>query len=61
MRWPFRYKGDRSDREGKERAKMQLEVAKAIELHSAELAAEHRDILRRNNLGPKLHRALGGH
>lgn len=55
--WPFK---KQIDREGLDRAKQQLEVAKAIEHHSAELAEEHRNILRRNNLGPKIHKALGG-
>lgn len=41
-------------------AKQQLEVARAIEHHAYILADESREILRVNNLGPKVHRALGG-
>jgi hypothetical protein len=41
-------------------AKKQLEIAQAIEHHAYLLAQQHREILRRNNLGPKFHRALGG-
>jgi len=41
-------------------AKQQLEVAKAIELHAHVQAEQNREILRINNLGPKVHRALGG-
>ena len=60
MRWrPWRT--DRvSDPEGKEMAKKQLEVAQAIEENAYLLAEEHREILRRNNLGPRFHKALGG-
>lgn len=60
MRWPFRYKTDPSDVEGIEMAKKALEMAKQIEVHADVSAREHREILRRNNLGPKIHRALGG-
>lgn len=41
-------------------AKQQLEVARAIEHHALILADQNREILRVNNLGPKVHRALGG-
>jgi hypothetical protein len=60
IRWPFKYKGNPSDREGKEQAKKQLEVARAIAENAAEAARDHREILRRNNLGPRIHQALGG-
>jgi hypothetical protein len=60
-RWPWRYKGDPVDREGKEQAKRQLEVAQAIAANAAQAAREHREIMRRNNLGPRIHQALGGH
>ena len=56
MRWPFRYKGQPSDPEGKEQAKRlleesrhQLEVAQAIATAAHQSAAEHRRILRENN------------
>jgi hypothetical protein len=49
-----------SDPEGKEMAKKQLEIAQAIEENAYVLAEEHREILRRNNLGPRFHKALGG-
>jgi len=60
MRWPFRYKPQPSDLEGIEKAKRALEMAHLIEEHATESARVHADILRRNNLGPKIHRALGG-
>jgi hypothetical protein len=60
MRWPFRYKRQPSDQEGIERAKTALAIARQIEVHADESARVHEDILRRNNLGVKVHRALGG-
>lgn len=60
MRLPFRYKRQPSDVEGIEKAKMALEMAQLLETHASESARVHTDILRRNNLGPKIHRALGG-
>lgn len=60
MRWPFRYKPQPSDLEGIEKAKRALEMAQLIEAYAEESARVHTDILRRNNLGPKIHRALGG-
>ena len=60
MRWPFRYKPQPSDVEGMQKAKMALEMAQLLESHASESARVHADILRRNNLGPKFHRALGG-
>lgn len=60
MRWPPWRSARPSDSEGKEVAKQQLEVARAIEHHAYILADESREILRVNNLGPKVHRALGG-
>ena len=56
MRWPFRYKGQPSDPEGKAQAKKQLEearhqyqVAQAIAQAAHQSAQEHRRILRENN------------
>lgn len=56
MRWPFRYKGDLRDPEGKEQAKRQLEqakrqleVAQAIRESAHEDAQEHRRLLRENH------------
>ena len=67
MRWPWRYQGAPDDPEGKEQAKKQLreaviqnEVAHAIADNAAEARRVHEDIMRRNNLGPKIHKALGG-
>jgi hypothetical protein len=60
MRWPFRHKPQPSDVEGIEKAKLALEIALQIEGHADESARVHEDILRRNNFGPKIHRALGG-
>lgn len=60
MRRPFRYKPQPPDDEGIEQAKSELEMARLIERHSTESARVHEDILRRNNLGPKIHKALGG-
>jgi hypothetical protein len=56
----FRYRPDPSDREGIEKAKAALSMAKQIEHHATVSERQHREILRRNNLGPKIHRALGG-
>ena len=61
MRLPFKYRRQPSDAEGIERAKQALSMARLIEEHATRSAKEHEDILRRNNLGPKIHRALGGH
>lgn len=65
MRWPFRYKGEPSDREGKEMAKQQfevaqtqLEMAQAINRESVEAAHEHRWLLYRNGFGPSTAAAL---
>ena len=60
MRWPFRYRPHPADVEGLERAKKALANAREMEVHADESARVHEDILRRNNLGPKIHRALGG-
>jgi hypothetical protein len=56
VRWPFRYKGEPRDPEGKEQAKWQLEqakhqlqVAQAIREAAAEDAQEHRRLLRENH------------
>lgn len=57
----FRYRRSPQDQRGIEESKVALSVAKAIEEHATRLADEHREILRRNNLGPKIHNALGGH
>lgn len=58
MRWPFRYKGRPDDREGKEMAKRQLEVAKALEESSHELAFEARLRLHMNHFGPNAAKAF---
>ena len=60
MRWPFRYHRLPSDAKGIEQAKSALVMAKLIERHADESARIHEAILRRNNLGPKIHKALGG-
>jgi hypothetical protein len=60
MAWPFRYKRQPSDREGIEKAKAALSMAHLIEEHADRSAREHEAILRRNGLGPKIHKALGG-
>lgn len=61
MRRPFRNtKPELADTEGIEKAKSELEMAQLIERHSAESARVHEDILRRNNLAAKFHKALGG-
>lgn len=60
MRWPFRYSRQPSDREGIEKAKSALAMAHLIEEHADRSAREHEDLLRRNHLGPKIHKALGG-
>ena len=60
MRWPFRYHRHPADAKGIERAKSALAMARLIEMHADQSAREHEDILRRNNLGVKLHKALGG-
>jgi len=60
MSWPFRYKQHPSDRIGIEKVKLAQSVADQINEHATEAEAEHRDILRRNNLKSKFERALGG-
>ena len=60
MRWPFRYKPHPSDVEGKAKARMAEAIADQIKHHAELSEREHRDIQRRNNLGPKFHTALGG-
>lgn len=61
MRLPtFRYKRQPADEEGLERARAALSMARLIETHADESARVHADILRRNSLGPKIHKALGG-
>ena len=61
MRLPFKYRRQPSDREGIDRAKAALTMAHLIEEHATQSAREHEDIQRRNNLGIKIHKALGGH
>lgn len=61
MRLPFKYKRQPADQAGLEQAKAALSMARLIEKHADESARVHEDILRRNGLGPKIHRALGGH
>ena len=61
MRWPFRYTRHPSDAEGIAKAKAAEEMAALLREHAKSSELEHADILRRNNLGPKIHRALGGH
>jgi len=39
---------------------MALEMAQLLESHATESARIHADIMRRNNLGIKLHKALMG-
>jgi len=58
IRWPFRYRGDPADREGKEKAKSQLEVAKVLQESARELAHEHRAIQYANHFGPTAAAAL---
>lgn len=60
MRWPFRYTRHPSDAEGIAKAKAAEEMAALLREHAKSSEREHADILRRNNLGPKIHRALGG-
>lgn len=60
MRWPFKYRQHPSDREGIERAKFAQSVARQIAHHADASAEDHLDIMRRNNLGPKFRKALGG-
>jgi hypothetical protein len=61
VRWPFRYKPQPSDVEGKERAKVAERIAEQMNEHASRYEVIHRDIQRRNNLAPKIHKALGGH
>ena len=58
IRWPFRHKGDPCDRDSKELAKQQLEVAKALQESARELAHEHRVIQYANHFGPSAAAAL---
>ena len=59
MRWPWRRgAGAVPDREGKELAKRQLEVAKAIEQSARQLALDHRAIQQANHFGPSVAAAL---
>lgn len=60
MRWPFKYRRQPADVKGLEQAKAALAIARQIEHHADESAKVHEDILLRNGLGPKIHRALGG-
>ena len=60
MRSPFRYRRATSDAEGIAKAKAAEEMAALLRKHAEASEREHADILRRNNLGPKIHRALGG-
>ena len=61
MRWPFRHRQTPSDRAGIAKAELAESIAEQIAEHADKSAAEHEAILRRNNLGPKIHRALGGY
>lgn len=56
----FRYRRDPADREGIERAKAALRIAKQIEHHADQSFIEHRELQRRNGFGGKIHKALGG-
>lgn len=60
MRRPFRHKPQPADLEGIEQAKSELEMAELIKFHSVKSRHVHEDIQRRNGLGPKIHKALGG-
>ena len=60
MRWPWRYRGSTVDREGKEQAKMQLEIAKVIEEESFATASEHQFLLYQNHFAQKATKAFGG-
>lgn len=60
MRWPWRRNGSPVDREGKELAKRQLEVAKVIEEESFTTATEHRFLLYQNHFAQKATKAFGG-
>ena len=57
---PFKYRRDPVDAEGIAKAGEALSMARQIEMHAVLAEQEHREILRRNNFGPKIHRALGG-
>ena len=56
----FRYKRQPVDQEGLERAKAELSMARLLEGYAEQSERIHEDLLRRNNLGPKIHKALGG-
>lgn len=58
MWWHRRHHAPSRDDEGKERAKRQLAVAKALEESAHELALEHRAIQQANNFGPSVAAAL---
>jgi len=60
MRWHRRFRPEPPDLEGIEKAKSELQMARLIAEHANRSAREHAEILRRNNLGPKIHKALGG-
>ena len=60
MRWPWSRRGATGDRESKERAKQQLEVAKALELSARELAQEHRAIQYANHFAVNVKKAMEG-
>ena len=58
MRWPWTRRGATGDREGKELAMQQLEVAKALEVSARQLALDHRAIQHANHFGPSVAAAL---
>lgn len=60
MRWPWRYHGTARDREGKELAKRQLEIASVIHEESVVSAHEHRFLLYENHFAQKATKAFGG-
>lgn len=58
MRWPWSRRAAICDRESKELAKQQLEVAKALQESARELALDHRAIQHANHFGPSVAAAL---
>jgi hypothetical protein len=58
--WPHKRQALKA-REDLERARLAESIADAIDIHADVIRAEHLAIQRENHLGPRIHRALGGH
>lgn len=60
MKWPRRHQRTAADTATLNEDKERLAVSEALLRGSQELRREHEEIMRRNGLAPKIHKALGG-